>query len=293
LATLDSLIVLFLVAEFMRSLAKSIPIAFLMTAGTMLIGCVSDPSLHEEPVSVLPQAPLSEKGVVLEIGFAEVSLFDEEWQTVLWNQLDEQHLSADTRQALLSNGLRCGLAGEQLPEELRTAIEESTKHPRADQIKQSVRRLHFRAGSRSEIVTTSNDCSMTLLLDDGHSVSGHQFHAAQALFGITAQASAAGRAEISLVPEIHFGASKQKYVGKDGAFVLATSRDNQTFGELAIDTKLAPGQTLVVSCDGPAKSLGGNFFVDAGEERLKLLLIRLAHAPQEDLFDDSNLFDTN
>lgn len=262
----------------------------------LVAGCVSTPLNQDEPISQLPNAHLKNDNVVVEIAFAEVSVHDREWLESLWDELDEQHLPIESRRALTANGLRCGLAGEQLPDILREVTNADSTDNRsvpaavANQ-KQATRQLHLRPGHRSEIITASTEDAMTILLDDGTNISGHQFTAAQTLFSIQAYPAQSSRAAVQLTPELHFGDTKQRYVGKDGAFVLESRRDHRAFGNLQIDAELAPGQTLVVTCDGPSKSLGGNFFTAQDGETQKLLLVRLARAQNEILFSDDDLFD--
>lgn len=280
----------------MHQLARdSVPPAVIVLLA-FLAGCVSTQPPTEPTLSQLPPARVNDN-VVLEVGFAHISAHDQQWLDELWTELDEQHLPPDERQRLLTNGLRCGLAGEQLPEMLRVAMQGSSSETlsvadTAANRQHAIRRLHLRAGSRSELVTSTDRQSMTILLDDGESICGHQFQAAQALFAIQTSPANSSRASIQLTPEIHFGDTKQRYVGKDGAFVLEAKRDNRVFGDLRIEAVLAPGQTLVVTCDGPAKSLGGNAFRTADGETQKLLLVRLAHAQDDDLFEQDELLDS-
>ena len=258
-------------------------------------GCALPPTNVEKPLSELPK-PRVDESVVLEVGFARVPRHDPEWFDKLWAELDEQHFSADHRQRLLANGLRCGLAGEQIPEILRVALQRDESIPIADPnsvtAQSAIRRLHLRPSSRSELITSAENRSLTVLIDDGQSINGHQFETAQVLFAIQTKRAKSGRAEVELTPEVQFGQTKQRYVGQDGAFVLQAKRDNRVFGDLKIEDVLVPGQTLVITCDGPDKSLGGNAFQSEDGDTQKLLLVRLAHGQEDDLFDQNSLLDS-
>lgn len=265
-----------------------------LVAGALAAGCAAAPHPARESLK-LARPRLSSDSVVLEVGFFHVPAEDRDWLERFWQETDEQQIEAQTRRHLRDNGLRCGIVGVQLPDLLREAIDRSregnllesaSSNPPASADGWNSRRLHIRAGRRNEIVASSRPEGMVLLTHDGETVRGSSYPQAQGVFALRVFPRGDGSVRLELIPEIHHGAVRPRFVGRDGAFFVEARPDGVTFDDLRIDTILSTGQTFAITAAGPSKSLGGNFFLtpDSDQTHQKLLLIRLAQSQFDDLF---------
>jgi len=267
-----------------------------MLAGsmTLLAGLAGCAPWRDSPAAPpdLPVPPAAPDSVWLEIAFVRLGVDGTRSLDELWQDLDEQHLPAHVRRTLRDNGYRCGRAGVQLPAALRPLLDQ----PADDAITGlqgdleapvQLRRLQSRTGRRSEIVTSGQRDEMVILLQEGGRLAGRSLRDAQCLFAAKTFPLGDGRVRLVLTPEVHHGQPQQRWVGRDGAFLLEAGRAREVFEKLRIETVVAPGQTLVLSCTSPAKGLGKHFFLDPTQGRAheKLLLIRLAQSQRDDLFD--------
>jgi len=148
---------------------------------------------------------------------------------------------------------------------------------------------HFltRPGARTEIVASDIADEMSVLLSDGPALEGEIFQAAQAVLAAKAFPQPDGQVRIQLIPEVHYGESKMRYVNTLGAIRIEPGRSRRTFDRLAIDAVLAPGHMLVLGAvsDRPG-SLGYRFFTQttSGQLEHKLLIVRLAQTQHDELF---------
>lgn len=244
-------------------------------------------------VTELPVPRMAPDSVVLEAGFLRVppnQPLDE-----LWQQIDEQHLDADTRRNLASNGIRCGVLGSQLPAELHELMERKARDQISaggeslltDDVTALYRSLQNRSGERSELIVIPaiSKRKVVLFHENGH-VRAETFDQGQALFAIRGYASGDGTVRVEMVPEIRHGDLKRQWVPGNGTFLNDVGRQTNAFDQLRVTAVLSPGQTLVVTGTDEAKGLGGLLFNrGSGEssERL-LLLLRLAQTQYDDLF---------
>ena len=83
-------------------------------------------SARPEEVARLPGGRLAADCVALEVALAQVP---ENWDNdgQLWQEVDERRLTTDVRRRLQDNGLRTGILGAQIPEVLRTSLEQSAE----------------------------------------------------------------------------------------------------------------------------------------------------------------------
>ena len=117
-----------------------------------------------------------------------------------------------------------------------------------------------------------------LISDDGGRLRGRDFRNAQCVLRIHAFAENDGRVRLQLLPELHHGESKQRYVGRDGMFILEASRDKEVYEPLQTEALLSPGQSIVFgNLPTLPGSLGHHFFTEKSSQKLKqkLLVIRL------------------
>jgi hypothetical protein len=253
--------------------------------------------LEPAPSAKSPLKPLSlaEDGADLEVVLFRFPAGDPDLGDPLWNQVDEQGVSADLRRELTANGLRTGLIGGPLPEVLsrRLTAAEDQNSPTAKaaqmQGEPPVRRsrLQLHRGRPGKIVTSGIYDQISLLTRDDGQVRGQTYPQAQGLLVGQVDPQADGRVRISLTPNLEYGANRQQWVGEDGVFRLESGKPKQVFERLKIDTILAPNQILLLSSipERPG-SLGHYLFTEKRDDRLeqKLLMIRLAGTKFDDLF---------
>ena len=81
--------------------------------------------------------------------------------------------------------------------------------------------------------------------------------------------------------------ARPRYVGRQHAFRIETSRSQRVFDELAVSASLEAGKMLVIAgLPNPAPSLGRHFFSQDsdGRREQKLLVIRLSQTQHDELF---------
>jgi len=243
---------------------------------------------------------MSLDSVVLEVMTVRVPSDRQAAARDMWRSIDEQHLPGDLRRRLAANGLRCGLVGLHLPEELRTILSEQDKNQDTDgpvgvQISEdklaTPQRLHCRAGRRSELVACSGREELPVVLaGETGDVRGQTFRSARGLFALKAFPLGDRRTRLEITPEIHHGQPQQRIVGHEGAFRMQLSQDREVFEQFRISVVLSAGQTLLLTSTSQAKGLGGQFFVEdtQGVPRQKLLLVRISQTRQDDLHRDKS-----
>ncbi|MCS7305442.1 MAG: hypothetical protein NZ602_10100 [Thermoguttaceae bacterium] len=268
-----------------------------------LAGCSTVVANSPQKNSLLRPAQMSPDAVGLEIFFIRLPLGDPEANHLLWQEVDEQALPVSVRRALWKNGFRAAVVGTSVPVRLARLLKMSD-HPspahqeglcrvqlqEAQKIEPwiSCRKLSLRAGCRSEVIASGIYEEMTILRPEPQGVGGQTFRKAQGLFGLYVQPMADARVQLELVPEVHYGEPAQRWVGDQGMFRLEVRRERQVFTELTIQSRLAPGEMLLVSCLPDREgSLGWYFFTQTtgGDPQQKLLLVRLAQTQHDPLFE--------
>ena len=259
------------------------------------------PIRPEEGKSPLIPVQMSPDSSALDIFFVNFPFGDEEANDLLWQEVDEQHFPAEVRQRLWQNGFRAGLTGGQVPPKLAELLQlenKPTPNGQANRIdledlepKVSRRHLQLPPGRRSEIVTSGVYEELPVLVCNPDGVCGGSYPKAQGLLAIKAFPQPDGRVRLELVPELHYGESRQRIVGQQGAFRLETNRRRRTFDtndcDLTLTATLAAGNMLIASClPGRSGSLGQHFFSHdvSGQQQQKLLVIRLSQTQHDDLF---------
>jgi hypothetical protein len=231
----------------------------------------------------------------LEVTFIRWPAGEEAVHGDIWDHVDEQPLPPELRRRLAANGLRCGLAGMRLPDAVVQRLANrgaaaggdgsptNGSDPAYSPMQQ--RRLQSRSGHRSEIVTSRSYDELPVIVEDEGRVQGQWYQQAQCLLSVKTYPLDDGRLRVVLTPELQYGQPQQRWVGGDGGFRLEAGRDRKTFGQLRIETHMALGQSLLMSCTPEVKGLGRHFFTehDAGAPWHKLLLIRLAQTQLDDL----------
>ncbi len=271
------------------------PRSLLLPALLAIAGCAALPGKAKSPLRP-PQ--MSADSVVLEMFFVRVPFGDPAVNGKLWDQIDEQPLAPDLRERLARNGFRAGLIGGAMPDELAKLLELADKPAPTGQLDGAKaedlneeprvlrRHLQLRAGQRSEILASSVYPELPVLVNAAGQLSGQTYNEAQGVFAVKSFPQPDGRVRLELVPELHYGQPRQRWVGGQGMMRLETSRAKQVYDDMTLSADLSPGTMLVLS-SLPSRpgSLGHHFFTQS-EPRLeqKLLVIRLSQTQHDGLF---------
>jgi hypothetical protein len=267
-------------------------------AATLALGCqVFDKPPDKALESLLTPVRTSSESVALEIFQARIPLSQDAKSEALWDRIDEQKFDAGLRRKLVANGLRVGVVGGALPEDLSrlleldgVAAEVADKQVITDQsaVPRVTRRV-VQTKRREPIsiqVSELRDEAQVLLSHNG-SFGGKTFRQMQGVYSLQAERTPGQRVSVRLTPELHHGELKQRYAGsQQGIFMSIPSREREVFDELSMDATLAPGELLVIGCLPEAKtSLGGVFHTAtaAGKDERKLILVRLLQVPPSEI----------
>jgi hypothetical protein len=243
------------------------------------------------PVTTAPDS------VTLEVWEARVPLDQDRTVEALWQQVDEQCLDANLRSRLLANGLRAGVLGGALPDELadllglegempevsdsRTITPAMAAPPVTRRVVQVNRQEH-----RTIQASAVQDEAVVLLSKDGR-VGGKPFREVEGRYELRAQAVAGQRVSVRVVPELHHGELRNRYTGSDqGILLMAPSREREAFDELTIGAELGAGDALVLSCLPEADStLGGLLHISSvgGLRERRFIIIRLLESPPSEI----------
>ncbi len=218
----------------------------------------------------------------------------------LWDQIDEQSFSPETRRELSDSGIRAGLVGSHVPVEmarLLTLTDEPRKPAQENTVDLEVepavtmRMLAVRAGQRSEIVASNVYDRLPLLTREAGQVVGHTYAKAEGRLALRAVPQHDGRVQIELLPELHYGEQQQRWNAADGVIRLEAARPKRVFEQLKLKADIAPGQMLVLTCrPDRSGSLGHHFFTEPKTDGLlqKMLIIRLVQAGSDRSFAEQH-----
>jgi hypothetical protein len=282
-----------------RSIAPSHLPSLALRVGVLALlaiaGCATPLPTGKSP---LRPAQMSPDSVVLEMFFVRFPSGDPAVDEKLWNEIDEQQFSPELRQRLARNGFRVGLMSGQMPVELSklmalsdkpipTSQVEGTKVESLESEPRVLRRhLQLGAGKRGEIIASGVYPQLPVLVCESGQVSGQTYDQAQALFAVKSFPQPDGRVRLELVPELHYGQPRQRWVGDQGMMRLEASRPKKTYDDMTMTADVAPGAMLILSSLSTRPgSLGHHFFTE-NDARLeqKLLIIRLAQTQHDGLF---------
>lgn len=243
--------------------------------------------------------------VLLDIFTVRVPPDDPDLREALWAEVDEQQFSSDTRRRWAANGLRAGVLGTQPPARLERLLRlteaseksaEPTNETRVDNFEHEPpvrRKLQQIQGGRKLQITLVGEGERlpslaVLLRSDEGSVSGRTYHKVLGQLQVTAVPEGDGRARLEIVPELEHGEPQRRFEPGEGSLRVEVRPDRMLFESLHLESRLSPGQFLLLSCvpDRPG-TLGHQLFTEKRGERTvqKLVLIRLAHSQYDDLFD--------
>ena len=268
---------------------------FLVAGLPLVAGCAHEWNRQPDAPSQLPRARMSPDAVVLELAFVRLPAADEANYGAIWSQIDEQHFAPELRKELAANGLRVGVLGQQLPTELRAALDAAASQleERAEDIDTNdtetdlkQRRLQCRTGKRAKIVVSKSKPSLSYLaLEDGH-IHGSVLENAQCLLALKPYPQGDGRVRLDITPEIEHGELRTQWVPQDGAWTQRVGRERVILDRLRSVAALVAGQVLVLSTTPDIKGLGEHFFSETAGGRMErtVLLVRVAQTQWDDLF---------
>ena len=273
--------------------------SLLAAAAGLIAGCAQWNKQPQEP-SRLPAARMSPDSVVIELAFVRLPASDKAAHDAIWNQADEQHFAPELRRELAANGLRVGVLGQQLPTELRAALDAAAnlREERVEdtdtndtQTDRSQRRISCRTGRRAKIVVSKTYPSLAFLTQEEGAVRGNVLENAQCLLALRPYPQGDGRVRLDLTPEVEHGELKTRFAAQDGTMMHRVGRERVVQDRLRIAATVAAGQVLVISTTPDIKGLGEHFFSETagGQVERTLLLIRVAQTQWDDLFAPEQL----
>ena len=281
--------------------APLLPVLLLLASG----GCTSAllvPTTKASLDQLLTPAKTAPDSVALEVIQLRVSNTGEGLATDIWQQVDEQRISVDLRSRLMDNGLRAGVLGTPLPDELARELNltehyaepETSRVVTASDANPKILRRVLQLNRREKATVQAAELrgQTNLLYSDGRGLTGRSYQQAQAIYTLRAEASPGQRVRVRLTPELHHGEMRNRYSGSSnqGVFLLTPSREVRSFDELQIAVDLVPGEFLLVAClpDSPA-SLGHALHVpeEDGPKQQKLILLRPVEVPPSEILADA------
>jgi hypothetical protein len=238
---------------------------------------------------------MSPDSVVVEVAVLELAAGEEPASEQFWHGVDEQNLPFELRRRLSRQGLRFGVIGAQVPDWIRHRLQQQSKHLKLDEARGTAmpndiavhRRLQCRAGQR-RFLPVASVCEQLMLEDPAaSSLASREYADCQCQLAVTASPLGDGRVRVELMPSIHHGRPRQRWVGRGGLFHAEVARERAEFEDLSIDAMLSPGQTLVIAASPTAGRLGQAICDGRSDDhaRGKLILLRLAQTQLDDLFD--------
>lgn len=267
----------------------------------LLAGCHSVVQTTDVALeSLLTPVETSPESVTLEIFKARVPVVDRERVALLWQQADELSLPTELRRRLAANGFRIGIVSGTPPEELTAllALDGGEQQASTEQLittqtanpRVTRRVVHLRPDDTKSVAAAELVQELQVLINDPDGLSGAAYHQAQPIYELQASPAPGQRIEVKLLPEVHHGELKNRYVGSDpGIFLISPSRERESFTDLRATVELNAGDLLLVGCleEAPG-SLGQAFHtaVGSGGDDRRLIVIRMLQIPPSEILAD-------
>ena len=268
--------------------------AILLLCCATLLGCASWKKDAESNPLELTKTRLPIDAVIMEFFVIQVAEGEADLEELAWSEIDQQRIELKTRKILAQNGIRCGVSTMQLPLALQTLIlhhqeQRETEQPPAETLigEETVRqRVQIRAGQPAQIVMSPIIPSLSWMVNDDGYLYGRESQQARCQYTVKAHPTGDGQSRVEFIPEITYGAPRQRIGVGNNALMYAVSQDRHVFDSLKIETKLAAGDWLVVGNTQSSLGIGENFFRQSKEDggKRKLVLIRLAQTQFDNLF---------
>jgi hypothetical protein len=277
------------------------PMAYLALALGFVacLGCQSAFVIPQDAAleKLLRPVTTSPNSVTMEIFEARIPIDQDAQVETVWQQVDEQCLDAELRRRLLANGLRAGVIGGPLPDELSNilglqsempdqeterVVTVATAVPRVTRRVVQVNKLQPPAIQATDVRPEAN-----ILINDEGGTHGKPYSEVEGRYELRAESIPGQRVAVHLIPELHHGQLRPRYRGSDqGQYLIIPSRERETFEWLTMNAELAPGELLIVSCLPDAKANLGGFLHTAqveGRSERKFFLVRLLETPASEI----------
>ncbi|MEI8376566.1 MAG: hypothetical protein WCJ35_27430 [Planctomycetota bacterium] len=266
-----------------------------------IAGCAwMTPQTNQSTASILQPTQMAPGSAVIEVFSICLPPGDADLRNRVWDEVDEQHFPSEVRRKLEKNGFRAGILAGQIPPSLLGLMELKGKPSAGGEVQQvkiadlatpsrvSCQRLQTHAGQRYEIAASGMIEKMPILVSELGEIRGVTYEQAQGIFALHTAPQPDGRVQFELVPEIHHGQNRQRWVGDQAIFRLETGRPKRAFEELKLTAVMGPGAVLLLgSRPNRPGSLGHYFFLESNgrDDRLdqKLILVRLCQTQHDDL----------
>lgn len=243
------------------------------------------------PVTTSPDS------VTLEIFDVRIPLDQDAEAESVWQQADEQCLDAELRRRLLANGLRAGVLGGTLPDELssllglasQTEEQSSERVITPDSAVPRVTRRIVQVNRQGQVTiqTTETMAEAQVLFSEKGQLRGRTYCQIEGRYELRAESIPGQRVAVRAVPELHHGEMRTRYAGSDqGALLMIPSRERESFERLTVSVELTPGELLVLGClPQAAGSLGETLHTVAakGRRERKLVLVRVLESPASEI----------
>lgn len=276
----------------------------MLTALVGPVGCgvVLSTATVSDPKSMLKAIRTSPDRVTLEIFQVRVPADDQEFNTELWQAVDEQRLPLEERDRLLSNGFRAGVLSGSVPDVLAEVLHLQGEMPE-DEVQRVItsqsatpkvtrRVLQLKRDEPATIQASEVAREVNVLLNTEHGLEGRSYEQVQGVYTLFGEAVPGQRVRVELTPELQYGELKNRYTGSDqGIFVLTPSRERRVFEQLKMSASLAAGEILLVSGSDDASGCLGHVFhalQQSGRTERKLILIRLLQTPESEILADAS-----
>jgi hypothetical protein len=274
--------------------------AVLVAGACALAGCHAAFTAPPEAAldKLLRPVTTSPESVRLEVFEARIPLDQDQQVESLWNQVDELCLDADLRRRMLANGLRAGVVGGALPDELSKLLgltadasearenEVVTAASAVPRVTQRVMQLNRRDSKIIQVCDLREEAQ--ILFNENDRVGGRTYRQVEGRYELRAESLRGQRVSVRLVPELHHGELRNRFSGDSdqGQFLITPSREREAFEQLAMAAELLPGEMLVVGCLPQAESsLGGVLHMASanGRTERKFLMVRLLETPPSEI----------
>lgn len=298
-----------------KALLQRLSFMFSLLATTILLGLLAGCSAWRNNVDDHPAIGKAPPGsilhsaqhdhlvmavIIMEYRDQEIDLVEQ-----IWNESDRQAIDIDTRRVLDTNGMRAsvvashlsGSMGRLLDRELPMVIDAMPGLVEAFDDKSLPARsrlngvrMNVRPGVMREVPISGVFANVQWEMVTGDRTTPGVATNSQACFQITATPRNDTAASIHLVPVFRDQVGQPMFQAGKADFELSSRQEFQPLNAMAIDTKLRPGQTLIVgpnhqfSDDRPADSmLGSIFFGDDREQGYtglrRIIMVRLINLP--------------
>lgn len=255
----------------------------------------------KKPEAGLPTPQMSPDAVAVDTVFVRLNEQQSEALPNAWASVNEQAIDIQVRRMLDRNGIRAGVIMGELPHVVQSWVSDSDKRIRTELQEQAsiaadvsshVQRLVCKAGRRKELVVRGAKEGQIVIIHNDGVIKGKTYDQPALLFDLRMFPNRDGTANIRLSPEIQFGPLKSTFVSQEGAWRRESRRSADTWAEATVESKLSPGQLLMVTGTEEPKGIGESFFwtetADQKKERI-VLLIRLSRTQLNDLFDSEGI----